>query len=209
MSICKDDEEGQVNIIISGIGGQGNVRSAQILGAAAVKAGLRARISDVFGIAQRGGPVLSHVRIGSGICGSMVNSHSADIVMGLEPMEALRGVAQFLRPGGTAIISMRPVPPVEVNIGKARYPDMGALLHTIRKVAFRVITLDASKVAEDVGIPIAANIVMLGVLAGSGLLPFDRGFLVESIKENIPRSLEQNLRAFEAGFAIGKGGHTS
>jgi len=89
MSICKDDEEGQVNIIISGIGGQGNVRSAQILGAAAVKAGLRARISDVFGIAQRGGPVLSHVRIGSGICGSMVNNHSADIVMGLEPMEAL------------------------------------------------------------------------------------------------------------------------
>jgi len=101
---------------------------------------------------------------------------------------------------------MRQVPPVEVNIGKARYPDLDVLLHTISKAASRVITLDASKVAEDVGIPIAANIVMLGVLAGSGLLPFDSGFLVESIKENIPRSLEPNLRAFEAGFAIGKGG---
>ena len=101
MSI-ENDGAGQVNIIISGIGGQGNVRSAQILGAAAVKAGLRARISDVFGIAQRGGPVLSHVRIGSEIYGSMVSSHGADVVVGLEPMEALRGVAQFLRPGGTA-----------------------------------------------------------------------------------------------------------
>jgi indolepyruvate ferredoxin oxidoreductase beta subunit len=206
MSI-ENDEAGQVNIIISGIGGQGNVRSAQILGAAAVKAGLRARISDVFGIAQRGGPVLSHVRIGNEIYGSMVSSHGADVVVGLEPMEALRGVAQFLRPGGTAIISMRPVPPVEVNIGKAPYPDMDALLRTIRKAASKTITLDASKIAEDMGIPIAANIVMLGVLAGSGLLPFDSKILVESIKENIPRSLEQNLKAFDAGFTIGKGEH--
>jgi indolepyruvate ferredoxin oxidoreductase beta subunit len=206
MSI-ENDGAGQVNIIISGIGGQGNVRSAQILGAAAVKAGLRARISDVFGIAQRGGPVLSHVRIGSEIYGSMVSSHGADVVVGLEPMEALRGVAQFLRPGGTAIISMRPVPPVEVNIGKAPYPDMDALLQTIRKAASKTITLDASKIAEDIGIPIAANIVMLGVLAGSGLLPFDSKTLVESIKGNLPRSLEQNLKAFDAGFAIGKGEH--
>lgn len=195
----------EANLIISGVGGQGNVRSAQILGAAAVKAGLRARVSDVFGIAQRGGPVLSHVRIGSSICGNMVNEHDADIVIGLEPMEVLRGVSRFLKPGGTVIISMRPIYPVEVNTGKVPYPGTEAMLAIMRRVASRVIVLDASKIAESIGIPIAANIVMLGVLAGSGLLPFDDRLLLESIKENIPRSLEQNLKAYEAGFAIGKG----
>ncbi len=204
MSVNEDKGSKHVNIIISGIGGQGNVRAAQILGAAAVKAGLRARISDVFGIAQRGGPVLSHVRIGNEICGSMVNEHDADIVMGLEPMEALRGVSQFLRPGGTVIVSTRPVHPVEANTGKSPYPDLDTMLQTMRKAASKAITLDASKIAEGMGIPIAANIVMLGVLAGSGMLPFDNKFLIESIKENIPRSLEQNLKAFEAGVAIGK-----
>lgn len=199
------DASKETNIIISGVGGQGNVRSAQILGAAAVKSGLRARVSDVFGIAQRGGPVLSHVRIGNSVNGSMVNEHDAGIVMGLEPMEVLRGVSRFLKPGGTVIVSMRPIYPVEVNTGKAKYPSNESMLAIMRKVASKVITLDASKIAEGMGIPIAANIVMLGVLAGAGLLPFDDRLLVESIKENIPRSLEKNLEAFEAGYEIGKG----
>ena len=88
----------ELNIVISGVGGQGNVRSAQILGSAAVRAGYRARISDVFGIAQRGGSVVSHLRIGREIYGSMVEEHKADVVVSLEPMEALRAVSKYLKP---------------------------------------------------------------------------------------------------------------
>jgi indolepyruvate ferredoxin oxidoreductase beta subunit len=193
----------ELNIVISGVGGQGNVRGAQILGSAAVRAGYRARISDVFGIAQRGGPVMSHVRIGQEIYGNMVEEHKADVVVSLEPMEALRAVSKFLKPGGLVMMSTRAIYPVEVNTGKATYPPMAEIERIIKMVAADVIELDAIKVAEGEGIPIAANIVMLGVLAGSGVLPFSPELLRNSIRENIPRSIEQNLKAFEAGYDIG------
>jgi len=198
----KDGEE--LNIILAGVGGQGNVRGALILGTAAVKAGYRARVSDVYGIAQRGGPVLSHVRIGREIYGSMVEEHRSDIVVGLEPMEALRATSRFLRPSGTVILSTRPIYPVEVNTGKAQYPRLEEILAVIGKASRKIVTLDATKVAEEAGIPIAANIVVLGVLAGLGILPFSELALKDAIRENIPRALEQNLRAFEAGVTIGK-----
>ncbi|MGC8936430.1 MAG: indolepyruvate ferredoxin oxidoreductase subunit beta [Candidatus Methanomethylicaceae archaeon] len=196
--------ERDLNVVISGVGGQGNVKAAQILGAAAVRAGYRVRVSDVYGIAQRGGPVLSHIRLGEEIYASLVEEHKADVVLGFEPMEALRAVAKFLRVGGLVIVNTRPVYPVEVNIGKAVYPDINEILSLISKVAGSVITLDATQVAKDSGIPIASNIVMLGVLAGSGALPFSVELLRDAIKENIPRFLEENLKAFDAGFSIGQ-----
>jgi indolepyruvate ferredoxin oxidoreductase beta subunit len=196
--------QNELNIIIAGVGGQGNVRGAQILGTAAVRAGYRARVSDVYGIAQRGGSVVSHVRIGKEIYGSMVEEHSADIVIGLEPMEALRAAAKFLRPGGTVVLSTRPIYPVEVNTGKATYPALENIMAVISKVSSKVVQLDATKVAEDAGIPIAANIVMLGVLSGLGALPFSEETIKQSIRENIPRSIEQNLNAFDSGSAIGR-----
>ncbi|MEN3006504.1 MAG: indolepyruvate oxidoreductase subunit beta [Candidatus Methanosuratincola petrocarbonis] len=192
-----------IEIVISGVGGQGNVKGAQILGAAAVKAGLHVRVSDVFGIAQRGGPVLSHVRIGD-VHGTMVDMHSADAIVGLEPMEALRAASSFLKPGGTVIMSTRPIYPVEVSTGKADYPPLSAILDAIRIAAGRVITLDATEVASSAGIPMAANVVMLGVLSGTGILPFDPDHIKASIRELIPRSVEENIRAFEEGFKIGE-----
>jgi indolepyruvate ferredoxin oxidoreductase beta subunit len=193
----------EMNIILAGVGGQGNVRGAQILGSAVVKSGLHARVSDVYGIAQRGGPVVSHVRMGDEIRGSMVIEHSADVVVGLEPMETLRAVVRFLKPGGVVIMSTRPIYPVEVNTGKFSYPSLEEISRLVEKVASRVVKLDATKVAEESGMPIAANIVVLGVLAGLGVLPFRASLLRDSVKENIPRAVEQNLRAFDAGIEIG------
>ena len=199
-----EKSDSELNIIISGVGGQGNVKAAQIIGVAAIRAGYKVRISDVYGIAQRGGPVVSHIRIGQEIYGFLVEENKADIVLGLEPMETLRAVAKFLKVGGLVIMNTRPIYPVEVNIGKAIYPDVSMILSEISKVARSVVTLDATEVAKDAGLPIASNIVMLGVLAGSDVLPFQAELLKEAVKENIPRFLEENLRAFDAGFSIGK-----
>jgi len=160
----------ELNIIIAGVGGQGNVRGAQILGMAAVKAGYKARVSDVYGIAQRGGPVLSHVRIGKEIYGSMVEEHRADVIVGLEPMEALRATSRFLKPGGTIILSTRPIYPVEVNTGKASYPKLKDILATIGKASRKIVTLDATKIAEEAGIPIAAKNHNIGGYRDAGLL---------------------------------------
>lgn len=195
----------EMNIILAGVGGQGNVRGAQILGNAIVKSGLHARVSDVYGIAQRGGPVVSHVRMGEDIHGGMVAEHTADVIVGLEPMETLRAVVRFLKPGGIVIMSTRPIYPVEVNTGKSPYPDPKEIKALIMQVAGRIVELDATKVAEDAGMPIAANIVVLGVLGGLGVLPFGAGLLRDSVKENIPRAVEQNLRAYDAGVEIGSG----
>lgn len=194
-----------LEIVISGVGGQGNVRAAQVLGAAAVRAGFRVRVSDVFGMAQRGGSVLSHVRIGE-VHGAMVSAHSADVVVGLEPMEALRAISSFLKPGGTVVMSTRPICPVEVSTGKSSYPALEDIMKAVRMVAGRVISLDATEVASSVGMPMAANMVMLGVLAGTGLLPFGPEHLRASISEHIPTNLEENMMAFEKGLSIGKEG---
>ncbi|MCS7098274.1 MAG: indolepyruvate oxidoreductase subunit beta [Candidatus Methanomethyliaceae archaeon] len=189
----------ELNIIIAGVGGQGNVRAAQILGLAAVKAGFNVNVSDVYGISQRGGAVVSHVRIGD-VHGPLVEEHKADIILGLEPMEALRAVARFLKMGGVVILNTRPIYPIEVTTGRANYPDVNEMIKMMKEVASSVIALDAMKIVEEEGFPIALNIAMLGLLAGSGLLPFKPDFIEEAIKEVLTFMTEKNIRAFRAGL---------
>lgn len=190
---------GVIEIIIAGVGGQGSVKAAQILGSAALRAGLKARVSDVFGISQRGGPVVSHVRIGNKVFGPLVSEHSADVIVGLEPLETLRAAIDFIKPGGTVLMSTRPHYPIEVNMGIARYPPVRDVINVLRSVA-RVIALDPLEVAERVGLPVAANVVMLGALAATEVLPFPTSTLKESVKENVPYAVDQNLKAFEMGY---------
>ncbi|MEM2743420.1 MAG: 2-oxoacid:acceptor oxidoreductase family protein, partial [Candidatus Methanomethylicaceae archaeon] len=117
----------ELNIIIAGVGGQGNVKAAHILGLAAMKAGYNVNVSDVYGIAQRGGAVLSHVRIGN-VHGPLVEEHKADVILGLEPMEALRATAKYLKIGGIVVLNTRPIYPIEVTTGKMNYPDVNEMI---------------------------------------------------------------------------------
>jgi len=193
----------EFNIIISGVGGQGNVRAAQILGLAALKSGYDVKITDVYGIAQRGGSVLSHVRIGENIYSPLIEEHKADIVLGLEPMECLRATINFLKIKGIVIINTRPIYPVEVLIGKAKYPDVNNIVSLIKKIAKFVLAFDATKIAEDIGLPIATNIVLIGALIGLDVIPLKKELLIEAIRESIPYNIEENIKAFNEGFSIG------
>lgn len=193
----------EFNIIISGVGGQGNVRAAQILGLAALKSGYDVKITDVYGIAQRGGSVLSHVRIGENIYSPLIEEHKADIVLGLEPMECLRATINFLKIRGIVIINTRPIYPVEVLIGKAKYPDVNNIVSLIKKIAKFVLAFDATKIAEDIGLPIATNIVLIGALIGLDVIPLKKELLIEAIRESIPYNIEENIKAFNEGFSIG------
>jgi len=193
----------EFNIIISGVGGQGNVRAAQILGLAALKSGYDVKITDVYGIAQRGGSVVSHVRIGKNIYSPLIEEHKADIVLGLEPMECLRATINFLKIKGIVIINTRPIYPVEVLIGKAKYPDVNNIVSLIKKIAKFVLAFDATKIAEDIGLPIATNIVLIGALIGLDVIPLKKELLIEAIRESIPYNIEENIKAFNEGFSIG------
>jgi indolepyruvate ferredoxin oxidoreductase beta subunit len=193
----------EFNIIISGVGGQGNVRAAQIIGLAALKSGYDVKITDVYGIAQRGGSVLSHVRIGENIYSPLIEEHKADIVLGLEPMECLRATINFLKIRGIVIINTRPIYPVEVLIGKAKYPDVNNIVSLIKKIAKFVLAFDATKIAEDIGLPIATNIVLIGALIGLDVIPLKKELLIETIRESLPYNIEENIKAFNEGFSIG------
>jgi len=189
----------ELNIIIAGVGGQGNVKAAHILGLAAMKAGYNVNVSDVYGIAQRGGAVLSHVRIGN-VHGPLVEEHKADVILGLEPMEALRATAKYLKIGGIVVLNTRPIYPIEVTTGKMNYPDVNEMIKIMKEIASKVIALDAMKIVEEEGLPMALNIAMLGVLASLNILPFKPDFIEEAIKEVLTFMTEKNISIFRVGM---------
>lgn len=187
-----------VNILISGVGGQGVMTAAEILSQTAISLGYDVKKTEVSGMSQRGGVVTSHVRFGEKVMSPSVPSGEADILLGFEAAEALRAIGQ-LRPGGVVLVnSMRIVPPI-VSIGIHDYPDHP--LEEIRKVDCDVYDLDAGKIAEDLGELRLGNTVMLGAVADH--LPFDAELLLEQIvarfKARKPELVALNEKAFEAG----------
>jgi indolepyruvate ferredoxin oxidoreductase beta subunit len=184
------------DIVVVGVGGQGVILLSELIGKAAVKAGYPVRGAETHGMAQRGGSVISHIRIG---CehGPMVPPGSADLLVALEPAEALR-YAHYLSKDGVALVNTQPILPITVTTGKATYPPIDAILAPIRIRCKELKTLNATKLAADAGTAQAMNVVMLGALAR--YLPLEEGLLIESLSESIPaRYLEVNRRAFELG----------
>jgi indolepyruvate ferredoxin oxidoreductase beta subunit len=191
-------------IIFVGVGGQGNLLSSQALGEAAMLAGMPVNVSEVHGMAQRGGVVESAVVMG-GALSSIVSDGEADVLMSFEPSEALRALAKC-SPASTVITNIVPLVPFTVAIGKGAYPDIKASLELIRKKVKRLIALNANALAEEAGSAMAVNIVMLGALAQSGILPLTRDHFLAALKKTIKKKLlEVNLKAFDLGFeAAGK-----
>jgi indolepyruvate ferredoxin oxidoreductase beta subunit len=196
----------EFNIVIAGIGGQGNLLISEIVATAAVRAGQKVRVGETFGAAQRGGPVASYIRIGSEVYSPILSPRTADLIVGLEPLEALRNAVRFLRQGGTVILNTRPIIPTEVSMGINRYPPIQEILDALKRVgAGRVISFDATAEAEKLGMALVMNVIMLGAVAGSGVLPFPTEILREVIAERLAGPLlDLNIRAFETGLAMSK-----
>jgi indolepyruvate ferredoxin oxidoreductase beta subunit len=190
----------EIALVIAGVGGQGTLLASQIIGHVAVKHGFSVRISETFGMSQRGGPVVSHIRIAKAVYSPLIPLGTADLVLGFEPLEALRASIKFLAKGGSVIVNTRIVYPVEVNRGDAKYPPLERILEALRSIASEVVTVDATMLAAKAGNPISANIVMLGALAALEKLPFKPEDLREAVKERVPRGVDVNLRAFDLGF---------
>ncbi|MEM2933424.1 MAG: indolepyruvate oxidoreductase subunit beta [Methanocellales archaeon] len=187
------------DLIIAGVGGQGAILLSDIIGSAAVKAGKSVRAAETHGMAQRGGSVEIHLRINCKY-GSLVALRSANVLLGLEPLEALR-YARYLAEDGIAIVNMAKIPPQSVILGKAVYPADEEITTSLRQFCRAVITLDAVELAKLAGTSIAMNIVMLGAL--SKFLPISEKLLRVSIAAHVPKKMiEVNLKAFELGKAV-------
>lgn len=190
-------------IVVAGVGGQGTLLVTRLLADTAIRAGMHVKIGETYGMAQRGGPVMGHIQIGGKINNPQIRKGEADVLIGFEPAEAVRRGVTYLKRGGLAIINTRVTAPVEVVSGMRFYPDMEKMIKLLRNVTNDIHLFDATGIAEEAGDPITTNIVMLGAISKSGLLPYSEEVVVETLKAGLkPQFLKMNMRAFELGRKV-------
>jgi indolepyruvate ferredoxin oxidoreductase beta subunit len=189
------------NVIVTGVGGQGNVVASRLIGAILVNKGFKVTIGETYGASQRGGSVMSHVRISERKqFGPLIPPHKADLVMALEPSEAARVLGQFGTGQTTSIVNTRPVYPVDVISGDMEYPPIEDLFRHIEQLSAKVYFVHATEHAIRLGSPILSNIILMGAVAGAGLLPIEEDDLAAVVAERMtPDRVDMNRMAFALG----------
>jgi len=188
----------KISIVLTGVGGQGVITAANILGKAAVNAKANVYASEIHGMAQRGGSVSCTVRMGD-IFGPLVASGTADAIISMEPLEALRYI-QFANKDTKVVTDINPVIPFTVAVGGEEYPDLDDIFKEINSRS-KLYKMDALNIAKESGAFITKNIVMLGALAATDVLPFKSEILLKTILDNVPAKYKEiNKRAFEGGI---------
>ncbi len=192
------------NVIVTGVGGQGNVLASQLIGAVLVDLGHKVTIGETYGASQRGGSVMSHVRISKNHqYGPLIPPGSADLIIALEPSEAARVLAQFGNPSTVSVVNRRPVHPIDVISGQIAYPAIDALLEKIKSLSNKTYFINATDKALELGNPILANIMLIGAVAGSGLLPITEEGLERAITDYMSADkVEINRTAFRLGIEM-------
>jgi len=192
-----------INLIITGVGGQGNILISRLIGQTLVDEGYSITIGETYGASQRGGSVASHVRISKKMAYSPLTPEGhADIILGFEPLESLRILTLFGNESSFVITNTRPIHTMAVVIGDAEYPSFEAIKEGIAKLSQKAWYIDASKIALDMGIPLLTNIIMTGALVGAGLLPIDKDRFKDRFRMNFKKEqLALNVKAFEMGIA--------
>jgi len=191
------------NMIIAGVGGQGNVVISQLIGTALVNEGYLVTIGETYGASQRGGPVMSHMRISKKMVYSpLIAEGSADTILGMEPSETLRMLGKFGNPNVISIFNPRPIYSVDVAGGEAEYPDLDKLIDTIKGLSAKTWIINATDEAEKMGTAIVANTILVGALIGSGILPLDKKSMEPILQERFPKAIELNMMAFDRGVKL-------
>jgi len=190
-------------IVVAGVGGQGVISLAQLLGHAAIDAGLEARVGQIYGLSQRGGSVEATVQIGPGST-AFISPGQAEVVVGLEPVEAERTIPK-ISPQATVLVNRTPIVPTALTLSGAAYPDLPSIVSHIEEVADSVLVVDGTALAQQAGNTRLLNIVMVGVLAGIDLLPMPPASLAAAV-EHLYSSAgpAPSRRAFGLGEELGR-----
>lgn len=187
----------EINILVVGVGGQGALTTAHLIARSAMKAGLNVLVAETHGMAQRGGSVETHVRIGD-ISSPLIPDCGADIVLALEPVEALR-YAKYLSESSKIILNSRKMIPPSVTVGIANYPSLEEIVDKLKKITKEVYIVNASEIAEKAGDVVTTNIAIVGIMLSLLKLPFKVEHVEEVIKETMGKA-ELNLRALKMGY---------
>ncbi|SFM81754.1 indolepyruvate oxidoreductase subunit beta [Thermodesulforhabdus norvegica] len=192
----------KLRLFFTGVGGQGILLATRMIGEAALLADTPVSMSEVHGMAQRGGVVESSVVLGKR-WSPVIGQGEADILVAMEPLEALRALPRC-HEKTVAVVNSVPIPPFSVSRGEATYPDIDYMVSELKKNLCRVYVTDAREIALKAGSERAVNIVLVGVLFGLGLLPLERKHLEQALFSLLPeRLVDMNLRAFEGGVEEG------
>jgi len=187
----------KMDILMVGVGGQGNVLASDILGEVAIAAGYDIKKTDTLGMAQRGGSVVSQIRIADKVWSPMIKEGDVDILVALERLEAVRW-CRYLRDGGIAIVNNQSIPPLSVSLGVHRYPDDRDVEDTLKRWASRVYFVDGTRQAKKLGDVRALNMLMLGCV--SSFVPIDVDIWKHCISQRLsPKILKMNMAAFDKG----------
>ncbi len=188
-----------MRLIIVAVGGQGNLLASKVLGEAALIADIPVRMSEIHGMAQRGGVVESALVFGDAQS-SIISDGEADVLVGFEPAETLRALNKC-NARTTVITNVAPVPPFTVAIGKGTYPELDHVKSLIAAKTHRLIAFDAAARAREAGNLMSLNIVLLGALCRTELLPLTTDAVREAIRTRTKQAfVEANLKAFDLGF---------
>lgn len=187
------------NIMIVGVGGQGTLLASRILGNAVLAQGYDVKISEVHGMSQRGGSVVTYVKYGEEVHSPVICRGEADVILSFEQLEAARWLP-YLKPDGVMITNIQQMNPMPVVTGAAEYPEN--LIGKMEEKGVKVVAVDALAAAREAGTEKAANVALIGVM--SAVLDMDADLLTEVIRENVPaKFLDVNLKAFALGRELG------
>ncbi len=191
--------DSRFDILISGVGGQGTVLASRLIAAAAIRQGSFARTSETIGMSQRGGCVVSHVRINSEKASSIIPLSGADMLIAFELSEAARSLPR-LRKEGCCIVNTQVIKPVSASLGTSRY-DIDEITAFIKNNISEAYFIDGYEIARQAGNVKAVNVVLLGAATAVGKMPYGREAMLEAIVENVPQKFrELNEKAFELGY---------
>lgn len=189
------------NFYLIGVGGQGVIRLGQIIAGYALEKGEKVKFYKEVGMAQRGGPVHCEVRIGE-VFGARIPPLSADIIVVMELAEGLKTL-EFIKPGGIVILNRKRIYPIDLMAYPEKYPQDEEIIRLFKKAKAKIIWIDAGKIASEIGLPLAENIVLLGVI--TYLSSFDKEVMLAVLKKNIPYELDKNIAAFSQGYEVAEG----
>lgn len=200
----KELKKDPFNVIIAGVGGQGNVLMSFLIGSALIHSGYSVTVFDNYGASQRLGAVASHIKISreSANRSPLLHEGDADIIVGIEPIELLRNLTRFGNPEVISIVNTRPVYPIGVISGEVDYPDLDKVVETIRRLSAKSWIVNATEEALKLGNTIYTNVILLGALLGSNSLPLDQQTMEEVLKVELPKGFDTNIVALQIGLDL-------
>ena len=192
-----------INLVVAGVGGQGNVMVSLVIGNALVHAGYFVTIGETYGSSQRGGSVMSHLKISAEKQFSpLIPEGQADVVLGMEPVETLRVLKSFGNQNVVTVVNPRPIHPVDFTGSGSGYPDMQSLLNQIKSMSARTYVVNATDEALKMGNAMLANMILIGALLKNGLIPLSEDALIPVIKSMFPKAVADNTKALKAGIDL-------